>query len=620
MKLSFKILSLPIIVSLFLMGLCGFVLMSLSQINDNVKTVTRTLAPQAKQSTLILQNILERNNLVQAYLRTNDNANIESFTALQAENASMIDELGSYAESKGQEEYLQSIVANDAIYSRTFLNDVVENNLAAMNVANSMLEKNGPSIVNSLIDIIETATATENQAVAAAASDALRAFQSARIFIGQFILNNNPTHASRVEMEFMATDNALFDLETLVRNPRHVEFTRVARVDFDSFMLDFQTVLAAIESRNKATNGPLISASKDIVDTALELQDFIWSELDSSGQVVEDTINTTSKAVEITTVIALILGLIPALLVTRSIKLAIQKTVDMAQSIARGELDQEVKKYSKDETGQLLSSLDTMVSKLTEVVGRIQTAAGTVKTGASDISAGNKHLSERTMQQAENLNGTAITMVQMATAVKHNAENAVRASGLAQDAREKAQKSSEVAGDAVTAMSEINESSQKISQIIGVIDEIAFQTNLLALNAAVEAARAGESGRGFAVVASEVRGLAGRSATAANEIKSLIVDSTRKVEDGTALVNLSRDSLGDIVREVKEVSDVVNEIALANQEQSSGIDQLNQAIESMEKLTQQNTTLVSGAATASELLGSQADELNELTSFFKSKM
>ena len=256
--------------------------------------------------------------------------------------------------------------------------------------------------------------------------------------------------------------------------------------------------------------------------------------------------------------------------------------------------------------------LNALLDSMTGAIRQIQLVSADVNRGAEAMSAGHVNLSKRTEEQSSSLEETASSMEQMTTTVKQNAANAGQANQLAIAARGQAESGGTVVGKAVRAMSEINDSSRKIADIIGVIDEIAFQTNLLALNAAVEAARAGEQGRGFAVVASEVRSLAGRSATAAKEIKALIQDSVRKVEDGSTLVTESGHTLEQIVVSVKKVSDIVAEIAAASREQSSGIEQVNRAVMQMDELTQQNATLVEEATAASSAMAQQARGLSDM--------
>ncbi len=255
---------------------------------------------------------------------------------------------------------------------------------------------------------------------------------------------------------------------------------------------------------------------------------------------------------------------------------------------------------------KLAVGMNGLLENMSGIVTMIKGAAREVQTGAEEISQGNANLSQRTEEQASSLEETASSIEEMTSTVKQNADNAGQANQLAVAARDQADKGGSVVASAVRAMSEINESSKKIADIIGVIDEIAFQTNLLALNAAVEAARAGEQGRGFAVVASEVRSLAQRSATAAKEIKDLIQDSVKKVDEGSTLVTQSGQTLEHIVASVKKVSDIVAEIAAASQEQSAGIEQVNKAVMQLDELTQQNAALVEEAAAASESMADQA--------------
>jgi methyl-accepting chemotaxis protein len=262
----------------------------------------------------------------------------------------------------------------------------------------------------------------------------------------------------------------------------------------------------------------------------------------------------------------------------------------------------------------LLVKIGSGINELTEnmamVVSQVKAASSEVSRGADEISQGNSNLSQRTEEQASSLEETASSMEEMTSTVKQNADNAGQASQLAVAARDQAEKGGAVVAKAVRAMTDINDASKKIADIIGVIDEIAFQTNLLALNAAVEAARAGEQGRGFAVVASEVRNLAGRSATAAKEIKALIQDSVKKVDEGSTLVTQSGATLEQIVSAVKKVTDIVAEIAAASNEQSAGIEQVNKAVMQLDELTQQNAALVEEASAASQAMAEQARGLN----------
>ncbi|MGO9995003.1 MAG: methyl-accepting chemotaxis protein [Steroidobacteraceae bacterium] len=285
----------------------------------------------------------------------------------------------------------------------------------------------------------------------------------------------------------------------------------------------------------------------------------------------------------------------------------------LVQSVNAGDLTKRMDPAGKEGLFvKIGSGINQLTDNVGELVSRVQAAAMEVTRGAGEISQGNLDLSQRTEEQASSLEETASSMEQMTSTVKQNADNAKQASQLATAARDQADKGGAVVSKAITAMKEINESSKKIVDIISVIDEIAFQTNLLALNAAVEAARAGEQGRGFAVVASEVRNLASRSATAAKEIKGLIQDSVKKVEEGSSLVTQSGHTLEQIVSSNKKVSDIIGEIAAASMEQSVGIEQVNKAVLQLDEVTQQNAALVEEATAASQSLAEQATNLSEM--------
>jgi len=285
--------------------------------------------------------------------------------------------------------------------------------------------------------------------------------------------------------------------------------------------------------------------------------------------------------------------------------------------LAEGDLTSVMTGDFQGEFAELKDAINSSIDNLKGMVEKIVTASTSITAGAGEISRGNQDLSQRTEEQASNLEETASSMEQMTSTVRQNADNARQANQLAAAASEQASKGGEVVNKAVEAMADINQSSRKIADIIGVIDEIAFQTNLLALNAAVEAARAGEQGRGFAVVAGEVRNLAQRSAGAAKEIKALISDSVDKVEEGSKLVDESGRTLNEIVEAVRKVSDIIAEIAAASQEQSSGIEEVNKAVAQMDEMTQQNAALVEEAASAAESMEEQARQLMELVRFFK---
>ncbi|MGE5503562.1 MAG: methyl-accepting chemotaxis protein [Actinomycetota bacterium] len=296
---------------------------------------------------------------------------------------------------------------------------------------------------------------------------------------------------------------------------------------------------------------------------------------------------------------------------------ALRDVASVLGAVAGGDLTQRITGQYEGVFGQLKGDVNKTADKLSEIVTNINKAAGQIASAASEVAAGSQDLSERSEQQASSLEETAASMEELAATVRQNSANAQQANQLASGAREVAAGGGQVVSDAISAMSRIEASSQKIGDIVGMIDEIAFQTNLLALNAAVEAARAGDAGKGFAVVAQEVRNLAQRSAQASKEIKGLISESSQEVRSGAELVNGAGKTLDDILGGVKRVADIVAEIAAASQEQASGIDQVNAAVTQMDEMTQQNAALVEESAAAAHSLEEQSRELGRLMGFFR---
>ncbi|MQA18839.1 methyl-accepting chemotaxis protein [Rugamonas rivuli] len=339
----------------------------------------------------------------------------------------------------------------------------------------------------------------------------------------------------------------------------------------------------------------------------------------SNTSVEEGTaaVKSAEWAMVIAAVLSALVAIGCAAYITAAITTPINEAVQVAQTVASGDLTSRIEVKTTEETGQLLQALKDMNSSLIRIVGQVRSGTETIATASSQIATGNLDLSSRTEEQASSLEETASSMEELTSTVRQNADNARQANQLAVSASGVAVRGGDVVSRVVDTMESINASSSKIVDIISVIDGIAFQTNILALNAAVEAARAGEQGRGFAVVAGEVRTLAHRSAAAAKEIKELIGDSVGKVGTGSKLVAEAGETMSEIVTSVQRVTDIMAEITLATQEQSVGIDQINMAVGQMDTVTQQNAALVEEAAAAAASLQEQAAGLAEVVSVFK---
>ncbi len=314
--------------------------------------------------------------------------------------------------------------------------------------------------------------------------------------------------------------------------------------------------------------------------------------------------------------IAVLISVLLGSWIVRSITRPIQQAVEVARAVASGCLNSVIEVKSRDEAGQLLQALKEMQAGLTSVVSTVRSGSESVATASTQIAQGNTDLSQRTEEQASALEETAASMEQLSSTVRQNADNARQASQLAQSASSVAAQGADLVTQVVDTMHDISDSSKTISDIISVIDSIAFQTNILALNAAVEAARAGEQGRGFAVVASEVRSLAGRSAEAAKEIKTLITDSVQRIAQGNTQADQAGATMQEIVTSIQRVTDIMAEISAASSEQSQGVSQIGEAITQMDQVTQQNAALVEEMSAAANSLRSQASELVQAVAVF----
>ncbi len=358
-------------------------------------------------------------------------------------------------------------------------------------------------------------------------------------------------------------------------------------------------------------------ASKLYQSKVEELLQSQRDQVNSFAKKIDDNFEASRNLLIALGAVSLVFTVLLAWTLSSSITKPLTQANALATQVAAGDLTVRIEASGKDEISTLLQSLHAMQASLVEVVSKVRVGSEGVATASSEIAQGNHDLSARTESQASALEETAASMEELSSTVNQNADSARQANQLAINASTVAVQGGEVVGQVVETMKGINDSSRKISDIISVIDGIAFQTNILALNAAVEAARAGEQGRGFAVVASEVRSLAGRSADAAKEIKSLISASVERVEHGTSLVDRAGTTMAEVVSSIRRVTDIMGEISSASNEQAAGVSQVGEAVSQMDQVTQQNAALVEQMAAAASSLKSQAQDLVQVVATFK---
>jgi len=446
----------------------------------------------------------------------------------------------------------------------------------------------------------------------------------ARVF--QLLADNDPQQLAhgreRLAANQKAYQEALARLQTLLDRAEAKDLLAKAIGSEKAYTEATAKVLAALDAGRKdaaavQAYGPTYKALQAYASDLRKLLDFNEKVMDEAGAKSEQAYSTSSNWLVGLGLAAMLLGAWAAWAVTRSITAPLTQAVQLAEAVAAGDLSSSVHAQGRDELAQLLTSLARMNTSLREVVGQVRSASDSIATGSSQIASGNADLSQRTEEQASNLQQTAASMEQLTATVKTNADTARMANQLATGASGVATQGGVMVRRVVATMAGISQSSTRIADIIGTIDGIAFQTNILALNAAVEAARAGEQGRGFAVVASEVRSLAQRSAEAAKEIKGLIGASVTQVEEGSRLVGDTGRTMDDIVLQVKRVTDLIAEIGSASHEQTTGIEQIGDAVNQLDQVTQQNAALVEESAAAAESLRVQADQLARTVSVFK---
>jgi methyl-accepting chemotaxis protein len=407
-----------------------------------------------------------------------------------------------------------------------------------------------------------------------------------------------------------------------VRTARERELLAAIGKDFQAYAEQTSKVIALshqllTDDASEVLRGDSLKISRSVNDKLGELAQINAQASEEANQAGDDLYAAARWWICALLLGSIAIGLTLAVLIARSISRPLESAVQLAQSVAAGDLSARITVQGSDEVGQLLQALKEMNTSLQRIVGQVRQGTDSIASASSQIASGNQDLSSRTEEQASSLEQTAASMEELTSTVQQNASNAQQANQMASAASQVAVRGGSTVAQVVQTMSAINESSRKIVDIIGVIDSIAFQTNILALNAAVEAARAGDQGRGFAVVASEVRTLAQRSAEAAKQIKQLIDDSVTKVQEGSSQVDEAGKTMDEIVMSVRRVTDIMGEISVASHQQTSGIEQVSQAVAQMDQMTQQNAALVEESAAATEALRAQATALAEVVGFFK---
>ena len=592
-----KLFSGFIILIAIISGISWYTISSLQSIERNsVKTaITNDIGD--------LLDTARRNRLL--YMQTGDDqkmkANGEAITSMQA----LIKEANTFNWRGDTKELFGQLGTNVNHYSdtRTFYykKSIISNDLA--NTLHKLSEKDFFQDLNQKIKSTAPDTVASNYLF-----DLLFSFSLLSDAADTLVTHHNIADMANLE-------KAYNDAQSLYNDslPLFSEATQAAILPtwehYQSLKNTSDRFYAALVETQKAAE--VMGTAADTLNANTE--QLITAQADFNDQLIASTIAIITAL----SFVAIVVGLLAAWLITRKITRPIAENLLLAQRISDGDLTAETHASSKDELGELTQTMGAMTTRLRDVISGIRESVGHFASASAQIAAGNTDLASRTEQQSAAVVETASSMEELTSTVRLNAENARQASKLAASASADARKGGQIVGDVVNTMNGIATSSKKITEIISVINGIAFQTNILALNAAVEAARAGEQGRGFAVVAGEVRTLAQRSADAAKEIESLIKDSVARIGTGTELVNLAGSSMEDIVNSVTHVSQIIDEISTSSDEQRQGIEQIGKAVTEMDSTTQQNATLVQESSAAAVSLEQQAKKLSEMVAIFK---